>query len=81
MPVSFTIQHKIPVPAKWTCSHSKYPFGDMKVGDSFEIPPGIEVSAVRTTASMYKLRKGPGFSIRKVSSNGQPAKYRVWRVS
>lgn len=53
----------------------------MKVGDSFEVPPGIEVSAVRTTASMYKLRKGPGFSIRKVSSNGQPAKYRVWRVS
>lgn len=68
------IDKKVPMPImKGNSSQRKYPFGKMKVGDSFYIE--IERNKIASAASYYGIRNGVKFSLR-LEGNG----FRVWRV-
>lgn len=68
------IERGIQIPAVYG-QYSKYPFGQMRVGDSFQIPD--DQQAVRQAASQYARRhnKAMKFSVRKYEDH-----YRCWRV-
>jgi hypothetical protein len=70
------IDKNIPLPATYG-KYSKYPFGDMKKGDSFLIDSQAETTAVRQAASYYSRSTGTKmkFSIRKTDKG-----HRCWRV-
>lgn len=54
----------------------RFPFWKMDVGDSFAVPADIKRTIVATSASVYGIRHGKKFSVRK-EANGQ---LRCWRV-
>jgi len=69
---SFKVERDIPPPP----SRSKYPFGEMEVGDSFLVP-GIKTSAEISSAVNYrKSRYGENYICRAVDGG-----VRVWRTA
>ena len=57
-------------------ARSKYPFGDMKIGQSFAVPTGKH-NSVRTCAHGFQTKnKGFAFSIQQIDDGA----YRCWRV-
>lgn len=68
-----TIQKGIPLP-KARNKHG-FPFEDMEVGDSFELPASERMAAARL-AYNKGIELNARFSIRKISEE----KIRVWRI-
>ena len=62
------IESGIPMPAK-------FPFAEMKVGDSFLIPAGVNKGTVAVYANRYAKKTGTKFTTRKT-----PEGYRCWRI-
>lgn len=58
--------------------HTKYPFAEMDVGDSFLVPQDEKIASVRSAAVMYAARKSGSvkFSIKKHLGG-----YRCWRIA
>ncbi len=82
----FQIESNIPLPEKKT-ANDKYPFKDMKVGDSFFVPGADTVPAIlrgRLYASCSNRRQASGkterFSVR-IETNGHGEGVRVWRTA
>ena len=63
------VQKNIPIP-------SKFPFPEIQVGDSFEIPSGVNRSTVAISASRYGKKNGMKFITRKMPDGS----IRVWRT-
>lgn len=85
-----TVSPNVPIPESKRVmpGEARYPFLDMKVGDSFFVPltKGKTVSQLRNAinSSAYYVPGKPGmsgakFSTRKVEENGQVG-IRCWRV-
>lgn len=72
---AYKIEQNVPLPAK-RGSKVKYPFGDMKVGDSFTAPEA-ERHRIASAAGLRKIRTGMTFSIRKDGAD----RIRIWRTS
>jgi hypothetical protein len=64
------IEKSIPIP-------SRYPFGQMEVGDSFVIPPEMNRSTVAVYAWRYAQQHGRKFTTRKMPDGT----YRCWRTA
>jgi hypothetical protein len=62
------IDHDVPLPGR---INSKYPFAEMKVGDSFV----LQKTRVPAVSNWNKLHPKTKFITRKISSNS----IRVWR--
>lgn len=73
----FEIESDVPVPVGDTRrARRKYPFGEMKVGDSFLVPPEGNAQRVRVAAHAWGRAKG-----QKFSTLTQPCgSMRVWRI-
>jgi hypothetical protein len=71
------IERNIPLPIQ-RGHYSTYPFGEMKVGDSFLVRVGDQPDRLRQAACHYARRSGVKmkFSILKIADG-----YRCWRVS
>lgn len=69
----YKIERNIPVPSR-TGRPSKYPFKDMKIGDSFAAPSSL-TSSVKTCAFRFAKNKGGKFSFRV-----HDGKVRCWRI-
>jgi hypothetical protein len=69
--MSYKIEKGIPFQKR-----SIYPFSDMEVGDSFEVPEA-DGRKVRQAASIYAVNHGIKFSCRIQKSRA----IRVWRIS
>ena len=63
------VESGIPIPAK-------YPFAEMKVGDSFAVPPKINRSAVNVSAMRYGRKHGMKFTVRRTVDGT----LRCWRI-
>ena len=63
------VESGIPIPAK-------YPFAEMKVNDSFAVPPKINRSAVNVSAMRYGRKHGMKFTVR-LTKDGT---LRCWRI-
>lgn len=71
------IEKDIPLPTPRT-GRARYPFREMKVGDSFSVPTEKDRQRVRATLWHYTRTgtgKGRRFATRKVNEG-----YRVWRI-
>lgn len=68
--MTIKIEKNIPIPYR-------YPFKQMEVGDSFEVPEEVTRSAVSVAALRFGRRHGMIFSIRFTPEK----KLRCWRVS
>ena len=66
------IEKNIPVPER-----SKYPFCDMKVGDSILLDSASERNAVISAANYYRRKHNENFRITTKAENGS---LRVWRT-
>ena len=66
--MSIKIESGIPMPAK-------FPFAEMKVGDSFLVPEGTSKNVVGVYARRHAIKTGTKFTIRKT-----PEGYRCWRI-
>ncbi len=78
MKAEFKIEKGIPLAPHGNSvrRQSKYPFSDMKVGDSFAVPAEV-LSAVRTASIGYsRANGGSKFTIRK---SGKA--FRCWRIA
>ena len=62
------IESGIPMPAK-------FPFAEMKVGDSFLVPEGMNKSTVAVYANRHAKKTGTKFTVRKTAEG-----YRCWRI-
>lgn len=71
------IDKKIPAPRRRIAGWHKYPFPDMKPGDSF-FAPEANVSSLMTTANYHK-KNGQKYTARAVVEKGIPGA-RIWRV-
>ena len=72
------IESGIPVPKNKT-SKSKYPFAEMRVGDSFflEGNPGAQQSVLGSASSFYtKRHPGMKFTVRREEMGA-----RIWRIA
>ncbi len=67
------IDKGIPLPKQRT--PRKYPFAEMKVGDSFEFPPSLSNHSARSAAHQASLRLGLKFTVSKALGS-----VRCWRV-
>jgi hypothetical protein len=63
------VQKNIPLPRKW-------PFADMKVGDSFAMPADVKRVAVSVAAMRYGRKHGMKFTIRQIADKT----FRCWRI-
>lgn len=70
--MSYKIEKAIPIPKAEQGRKQMYPFGEMKVGDSFTFPEE-KLGSVSQSAHTYGYRNGVKFSVRKKH-------LRVWRV-
>jgi hypothetical protein len=66
--MSIKIESGIPMPAK-------FPFAEMKVGDSFLVPESTSRNVVTVYARRHAIKTGMKFTIRKTSEG-----YRCWRI-
>lgn len=72
----FKIEKHIAVPPITRRGNRKYPFPQMKIGESFYVGDTAKTNSVRYSASYYAIRnKGFKFTVRK-EANG----VRVWRI-
>lgn len=62
------IESNVPLP-------SKFPFAQMKVGDSFLAPPDINRTSVSVSAKRFGTKHGMKFTVRKVEQG-----FRCWRT-
>jgi hypothetical protein len=72
---------KIPIPEPRALGYrGKYPFIEMKVGDSFFVPliSGKEIN-IRNAASVYGKRLNRVFTVRRVNTDKVDG-VRVWRI-
>ncbi|QCO05469.1 hypothetical protein [Azospirillum argentinense] len=69
------IEHSIPAPAPVRGSVRKYPFDDMKIGDSFFVA-GFTSCQFGGRVTMAKLRKGFRFRMRTEAGG-----VRIWRIA
>lgn len=63
------VESGIPIPRT-------FPFGEMKIGDSFVIPPHIKRTTVSVAAKRYGERYGMTFTTKKMSDGT----IRCWRT-
>ena len=75
----FEVESDIPIPPGGTGHWHKYPWGDMKVGDSFFVPNPPDGQRNPAYSSVYNRgRKGDSNS--RYSCRKEPGGLRVWRV-
>lgn len=55
---------------------SKFPFKDMKVGDSFAVPPNVKRPAVTVAAMRFGRKHGMRFTVRQMPDKS----FRCWRI-
>lgn len=67
----FVIENDVPLPESAT--RQKYPFGELKVGESFVVP-GVKSKQISGTAAQYSRRHGIRLIVR---AEGEGV--RVWR--
>lgn len=67
--VKAKIDSNIPLPSKW-------PFPDMKVGDSFAVSEKVKRQTIAVAAMRYGKKNGMKFTVRK-SLDGN---LRCWRI-
>lgn len=65
----FQIEKNVPLP-------KKYPFDEMEVGDSFEIPDPLKRNTVNIAAKRYEQKTGKKFVVRL-----KDKKLRCWRLA
>ena len=71
------IERNVPMPLRRTGRPNKYPFSNMKVGDSFAITGGTTAINVREAIRYYRTKDAKArFVVRKFS----PDQSRCWRV-
>lgn len=83
--MTFRIEKDVPMPDKVAGkgARSKYPFAQMKIGDSFLVPctngriNNVQVAVVGAAANYRKKAKVTA----KFSSSRQPDGVRIWRVA
>ena len=63
------VDKNIPLPRK-------FPFADMKVGDSFAVPVDIKRPAVTVAAMRFGRKHGMKFTVRQVADKT----FRCWRI-
>lgn len=63
------VEKGIPIPAR-------YPFGEMEVGDSFAIPPGVARNTVTVSAGRYGEKHQMKFIVRMMPDRTM----RCWRI-
>ena len=68
-----TIDKDVPIPEKKS-KPRKYPWADMEVGDSFEMPLSTKTASAQ--ASYAGVRYGMKFTCRKTGPNTT----RIWRI-
>ncbi len=73
--MSFKIEKEVPLAPYGGARFRKYPFNEMKAGDSFLINGDASVEVVRWAATAYGNKHGQKFSVRKT-----PDGHRCWRV-
>lgn len=75
--MTFIIESNIPAPTSRHSGWSKYPYAQMKVGDSFAVD-GASRDLVANSACAFVRRhqKKWRFSVRKTSTG-----YRCWRIA
>ena len=74
----YEIEKNVPVPKTHpTIRASRYPFKQMKVGESFAVPVGENAKSVAGAAYAFGKKNGQKFCYRK-QENGA---YRVWRIA
>jgi hypothetical protein len=56
---------------------NKYPFGEMKVNDSFAVPPTIKRTTINVAAKRFGDKHGMKFTVRMVDDRS----YRCWRIA
>lgn len=93
MNIAVKIESGVPLPRRSNSGGRpcKYPFHDLKVGDSFAIPLGGDVlltgnhgkkdrflSTLRAAASQYSKRNGGKFTVRTMRDEGV---IRCWRIA
>ena len=66
--MTIKIESGIPMPAK-------FPFAEMKVGDSFLVPDGTNRSTVAVYANRHGKKTGTKFTLRRT-----PEGIRCWRI-
>lgn len=71
----YKITKGIPLPTR--SNNHLYPFGDMEVGDSFEVEAGKKDTVSGASLHYAAKNKGKKFSTRKMPDGS----YRCWRVS
>lgn len=75
--MSFEIEKNIPQPKYVGAGNNrKYPFNEMKPGDSFLINGDARWKKVSTAAGAHGKRYGQTFSVRNT-----PDGYRCWRIT
>lgn len=77
--MNYKIERNVPVPKSTAGARAKYPFREMKIGDSFFAPAtqGMNRNRIASAATYFGIRHpGYRFSIRKVEGG-----WRVWRVA
>jgi hypothetical protein len=72
--MGYRIESNVDMPK--TLRREKYPFSDMKVGDSFTVPKS-EQSLVRAAASYHQTKTGRKYASRSLSAD----EVRVWRLA
>jgi hypothetical protein len=71
----YKIEENIPFPTVFSLRHSKYPFEQMKVGDSFFVP------GINSTQFSYALRApNKGAENKRFASRTVEGGVRVWRI-
>ena len=63
------IEKNVPLP-------QRYPFAQMKVGDSFAVPKGVGRTAVSISALRYSRKHGGKFTVRLMPDRS----LRCWRL-
>lgn len=75
------IRSDLPIPARQMSSYSKYPFGEMGIGDSFSIvvsgPFAPEAMRPRHAVANYKFRH-PGWNYTSRVADGMLT---IWRTA
>jgi hypothetical protein len=71
------VDQNIPLPEKTYCGHdAKYPFRQLKVGESFCLPDLSTERSIRACVAYYRQRYGLKFTVRRTADGG----VRVWRT-
>lgn len=77
------IRQDVPIPERTGVGAArKYPFGDMKIGDSLSFDSATNFEKARRAATVYAKRNGVLFTSRKGYENGENTGRggTIWRV-